>query len=151
MIYQLEQMGVGDGKQKVGGTFWCSGRWQTESGWQLLVFWWQNAALDGMNNSDFVRDELIGPSGPAHGTSRRRGMIYQLEQMGVGDGKQKVGGTFWWRDGTSRRRGMIYQLEQMGVGDGKQKVGGTFWWRDGTSRRRGMIYQLEQMGFGDGK
>jgi len=34
-----------------------------------------NAPLDGMNNSDFVGDELFGPSGPNHGAPPRMKMV----------------------------------------------------------------------------
>jgi hypothetical protein len=40
-----------------------------------------NAALDSMNDSDFVRNELIGPSRPTHETPPRNGKIAELNHF----------------------------------------------------------------------
>jgi len=53
-----------------------------------------DAALDGVNNSDFVRNELIGPSGPTHETPSKKGADVRIKSASQGECKQKVGVTF---------------------------------------------------------
>ena len=53
-----------------------------------------DAALDRVNNIDFVGDELIGPSRSTHGTSLKKRDACPTKSANQEERKQKTGGTF---------------------------------------------------------